>query len=107
MSYREYEKKLLSCDEAAGLVKSGDWVDFCQVGAFPKGMDEALARRKDELTDIKIRNAITLSPVACLEADLKNDVFTYNLWLGKNHHEYGGFQSLRQHRFNSYTLQNP
>lgn len=80
MSYREYEKKLLSCDEAAGLVKSGDWVDFCQVGAFPKGMDEALARRKDELTDIKIRNAITLSPVACLEADPKNDVFTYNLW---------------------------
>ena len=77
MSYREYEKKFLSCDEAAGLVKSGDWVDFCQVGAFPKGMDEALARRKDELTDIKIRNAITLSPVACLEADPKNDVFTY------------------------------
>ena len=45
MSYREYEKKLLSCDEAAELVKCGDWVDFCQVGAFPKGMDEALARR--------------------------------------------------------------
>lgn len=76
----EFKKKSMSCDEAAKLVKNGNWVDFCQVGAFPQGMDEAISKRVGALSDIKLRNAITLKPVSCLENDPDGSTFTYNLW---------------------------
>lgn len=78
--YEEYRKKLMSPDEAARLIKSGDWIDTCQLGSFPRRMDQALAKRKDQLRDVKIRNATTLTPVACLEETEDSEAFTYVLW---------------------------
>ena len=76
---KEFKRKSMSCDEAAKLVENGNWVDFCQVGAFPQGMDEAISKRVGALSDIKLRNAITLKPVSCLENDPDGSTFTYNL----------------------------
>ena len=34
--YEEYQKKLVSPQEAVKLVKDGDWVDFSQTCSFPE-----------------------------------------------------------------------
>lgn len=61
--YEEYKKKLRTPEEAVKVVKSGDWVDYSQTCSFPVLLDAALAARKDELTDVKVRNAISMRPV--------------------------------------------
>jgi len=48
----EYKEKLITADEAAKLVKSGDWVQYGEFVMQPKDCDAALAKRKDELTDV-------------------------------------------------------
>ena len=78
--YCEYQKKLVSADEAVKIVKNGDWVDYSQTCSFPEALDEALAKRRDELTDVKIRNAISMKPIQVVEQDPTNEAFTYNVW---------------------------
>lgn len=81
MNYlEEYKKKLVSPDEAVKLVKDGDWVDYCQTCSFPEALDAALAKRKGELKDVKIRNAIAMKPVQVVEQDPTHESFTYNAW---------------------------
>src|SRR5262249_23349349 len=64
-----FRSKLISPDDAAALVKSGDWVDFgCGLGQ-PDLFDQALARRKDALRGVCIRACLSLSPRAVLQAD--------------------------------------
>jgi acyl-CoA hydrolase len=55
--------------EAAGLVKSGDSVDYGGVLAQPDVFDRALAARKTALRDVKIRSCISTRPRAVLEVD--------------------------------------
>ncbi len=78
--YEEYQKRLVTPEEAVKIVKSGDWVDYCQTCSFPEALDAALAARKDELTDVKIRNAIAMKPVQVVEQDPEQKAFTYNAW---------------------------
>ena len=81
MNYEElYRQKLCSPDEAVRLVKDGDWVDYSQTCSFPQLLDAALARRKGELHDVKIRNAISMLPIQVVEQDPEHESFTYNLW---------------------------
>ena len=61
--------KTISVDEAAGLVRSGMWLDYGACINAPETFDKALARRVQALTDLKIRNCLTLKPLASLEAD--------------------------------------
>lgn len=61
--YEEYKKKLCTPEEAVKVVKDGDWVDYSQTCSYPVLLDAALAARKDELRDVKIRNAISMRPV--------------------------------------------
>ena len=42
----EYRSKLVTAEEAARAVRSGDWVDYGFGGGFPELMDRALAGRK-------------------------------------------------------------
>lgn len=54
MSWKEeYRKKLVSVEEAVGVVKSGDKVSFGG-GTEPRTLAKALAARKDELTGVKL-----------------------------------------------------
>lgn len=64
MAYAEfmglYKQKLTTADEAVKVIKSGDWVDYGFASTHPRVLDEALARRAPELTDVKVRGGICL-----------------------------------------------
>jgi acyl-CoA hydrolase len=72
--------KLISADEAAALVKSGDWIDYCGSILQPDLFDQALARRKQQLRDVKIRACASFSARAVLEADPAGDHFLWFNW---------------------------
>ena len=78
--YDEYRSKLTTPDEAVRLVKSGDWVDYTSNLGFPPLLDAALARRRDELTDVKIRGNLGFGPVMAAECDPSREHFIYNSW---------------------------
>ena len=75
-----YRNKLRTPEEAVRLVKSGDWVDYSQVTSFPAALDAALAARRGELRDVKLRCAISMRPVQVVEQDPEGESFTYNVW---------------------------
>ena len=80
MNYtEEYQKKVVKAEEAVKVIKSGDWVDY---GTFQNQvvlLDMALAGRKDDLKDVKIRSACRVSgPPAAAMADPSNESFTFN-----------------------------
>lgn len=76
----EYRAKLCSAEDAVLLVKSGDWVDYGSNNSKPVLLDEALARRRDELRCVKIRGNLTPGPLAVVECDPEMDHFVYNTW---------------------------
>ena len=61
--------RTITAEYAAGLVESGAWLDYGAVLCQPDVFDQALAVRKDELTNVKIRSCISTKPRAVLEAD--------------------------------------
>ena len=76
----EYKRKLKTPEEAVKLVKDGDWVDYSVGIGFPMLLDAALAKRKDELRDIKIRGSLAMQPIQAVEQDRERRTFTYNSW---------------------------
>ena len=76
----EYRAKLRTPDEAVKVVRSGDWVDYTTNLGFPVLLDRALARRKDELTDVKIRGNLVFKPIRTVEGDPDREHFIYNSW---------------------------
>lgn len=76
----EYQKRLLTADQAAQLVKSGDWIEYGFGITSGRDFDEALAKRKDELKDVKIRCDIGAYQHFTAEADPTGEVFTWNSW---------------------------
>ncbi|MDD3268015.1 MAG: acetyl-CoA hydrolase/transferase C-terminal domain-containing protein [Syntrophomonadaceae bacterium] len=81
MNYiNEYNKKLVSAEEAVKVIKSGDWIDYGQICAQVVALDKALARRKDELRDVKIWSLLTLRSPEILEVDPKGESFIWHSW---------------------------
>lgn len=76
----QYQRKLVSAEKAVQVVKSGDWLEFNSFNGHPLQLDRALAGRKEELKDVKIRGVSCLRPIACVEADPQRKHFTYNSW---------------------------
>ncbi len=76
----EYRSKLRTPEEAVSIVKSGDWIDYATNLAFPELLDAALAKRVDELKDVKIRGNLIFKPLRTVEADPKREHFIYNSW---------------------------
>jgi butyryl-CoA:acetate CoA-transferase len=74
----EYKSKLVTPDEAAKLVKSGDWVEYGAFSGQVVELDKALARRKDELVDVKIRATSRIGVPEVVAADPEVEHFTYN-----------------------------
>ena len=72
--------KIVSADEAAALVQPGDWVDYGLNLAQPDLFDRALAARKAELRDVKVRHCLSLKPRAILEADPGGQHFQSFSW---------------------------
>lgn len=77
---REYSGKKVTPAEASAYVKSGDWVDFGMISNIPVLFEEALSKRKMELTDVKIRGSMATRPLKVIEADPEGLHFTYNSW---------------------------
>ena len=67
--------KSISASEAAKLVKSDMWLDYGASLCQPDVFDKALAARKDELHNVKIRSCLTLRPRAVLECDPESQHF--------------------------------
>lgn len=76
----EYQKKLVTADQAAQLVKSGDWIEYGFGITSGRDFDEALAKRVNELKDVKIRCDIGAYQHFTAEANPEGDVFTWNSW---------------------------
>ncbi|MDD6058363.1 MAG: butyryl-CoA:acetate CoA-transferase [Clostridiales bacterium] len=76
----EYNQKLVSADEAVKAVQSGDWVDYGWCTGTPDALDKALAKRTDELKDVKVRGGVLLRPLAIMEREDAGEHFTWNSW---------------------------
>ena len=72
----EYRKRLTSAEKAVSVVKSGDWVDYGAFCCAPEFLDAALARRGQELHDVKIR-ALSFPGSAAVANE---NGFVYNSW---------------------------
>ena len=68
----EYEQKLCTPEEAVAVVKDGDWVDYTSTLGKPVLLDQALAKRRDELKDVKIRGNLIDGPIEVAECDRPN-----------------------------------
>ena len=77
---KEYQQKLVSADEAVKIIKSGDWVDYGWCTGTPDALDKALAKRTDELKDVKLRGGILLKPLAVFEREDAGEHFCWNSW---------------------------
>lgn len=76
----EYRRKLTTPEKAVQAIKSGDWVDYGFCMTTCAALDKALAARKDELQDIKVRGGLAMHPLEIINADPKREVFTYSSW---------------------------
>ena len=76
----EYKQKLTTAEEAVKVVKSGDWVDYTWCMTHPVALDKALAARKDELTDVKVRGGVTMWMPEIAKADDAGEHFTWHSW---------------------------
>jgi len=76
----EYQKKLVSADEAVKAVHSGDWIDYGWGNGTADALDKALAKRTDELKDVNVRGGILLKTPAIFEREDAGEHFTWNSW---------------------------
>ena len=80
--FNDYRAKFVTPEQAAKLaVRDGDWVDYGFGAGFPELMDKALAARKGELKDVKIRGGLVIRPrIEVVECDPEQESFTYYSW---------------------------
>ncbi len=76
----EYQGKVVTPEQAVQVVQSGDWVDFGFGMGQPILLDAALAKRKGELQDVKIRGGLALAPRQVVACDPERETFTYASW---------------------------
>lgn len=77
---QEYLSKLRTPEQAVQVVKSGDWVDYTASLGQPVLLDRALAKRKEELFDVKIRGNLMFGPIEVAECDPSQQHFVYHTW---------------------------
>ncbi|MBQ5799391.1 MAG: acetyl-CoA hydrolase [Oscillospiraceae bacterium] len=76
-----YQYHTLTAEAAVQLVKDGDWVDYGFGAGFPELLDRALAARKGQLRDVKIRGGLVIRPrIEVVESDPEQESFTYYSW---------------------------
>jgi butyryl-CoA:acetate CoA-transferase len=76
----DYNNKLVTPEEAVKVVKSGDWVDYGSFACQANVLDKALALRKDELWDVKVRSVTRMGIPEIVKADPTAQHFAYNNW---------------------------
>ena len=93
-----YEEKLITAEQAAGMVKDGDWIDYGWCVLTAVDFDKALAKRVDELKDVKIRAGVVPFVPEVTKADTTGEHFLYHSWHSSgperkfiNESKYGGY----------------
>ena len=81
--------KTITAAEAAALVKDGMWLDYALSISQPDVFDAALAARAGELSDVKIRNCLSVRPRAVLEVDPTAQTFHVFNW------HFGGYDRAK------------
>jgi len=76
----ELKRKTVSVEQAATLVKSGNWIDYGFGLGQPDRFDQALAARVRELNDVRVRGCLALHPRAAIEADPEANRLIYLSW---------------------------
>ncbi|MEM0202767.1 MAG: acetyl-CoA hydrolase/transferase C-terminal domain-containing protein [Archaeoglobaceae archaeon] len=74
----EYEKKLISAEEAAKLIKDDMFVELGGAVSFASVVDKYLAQRKPELRNVNIGTFIDILPYEFLRADPMQEVFKWH-----------------------------
>jgi butyryl-CoA:acetate CoA-transferase len=77
---QEYRNKLTTAERAVRVIQSGDWVDYNFTLSQPIALDKALAARKNELVNVKVRGGFFLRPLEIVNADREREHFFYNSW---------------------------
>ena len=78
---RDYPIKFVTAAQAVQTVRSGDWVDYGFGAGFPELLDKALAARKGEVKDVKVRGGLVIRPrIEIVESDPEQESFTYYSW---------------------------
>ena len=73
--------KFVTPEEAVQAVRNGDWVDYGFGAGFPELLDRALAGRKGDVRDVKIRSGLVIRPrIEVVEQDPEQESFTYYSW---------------------------
>lgn len=75
-----YKKKLTTAEEAAKVVKSGDWVDYAWTATTPVAFDAALAKRIPELTGLNFHGGILMWVPEIFKVENPAEHFTWNSW---------------------------
>lgn len=75
-----YQEKLATAEQAAAIVKSGDWVDFGWAVTTPVALDKALAARMSGLYDVKFRGGIVMWPLELFKVENAAEHFCWNSW---------------------------
>ena len=76
-----YRSKFVTPEVAAQAVQNGDWVDYGFGAGFPELMDKAIAARKGELKDVKVRGGLVIRPrIEVVECDPEQESFHYYSW---------------------------
>ncbi len=75
-----YQQKLATPEQAAALVKSGDWVDYGWTTGTPVAVDTAIAKRLPELKDVKFRGGILMWVPEIFKIENPAEHFSWNSW---------------------------
>ena len=75
-----YNQKLTTAEQAAEIVKSGDWVDYGWTATTPVSFDKALAKRITSLQDVKFRGGILMWEPEIFKIENPADHITWNSW---------------------------
>lgn len=75
-----YQQKLVSAEQAASVVKSGDWVDYGWCVNTTVAVDAALAKRLPELHDVNFRGGILMWEPEIFKIEDPAAHMTWNSW---------------------------
>ena len=95
---QEYMQKLVTADEAAKIVKSGDWIDYGWAVTTPVALDAALSKRIGKISNLNFRGGILLWEPEIFKIKEPERHLTWNSW-----HMSGIERKAINKRFSFYT----
>jgi butyryl-CoA:acetate CoA-transferase len=78
--YADYKQKLITADEAANYVKSGDKIFYSEFILIPESLDEALSKRIHQLKNIYLSCVCSPRVPKIVEADPRREHVVMNDW---------------------------